>query len=43
MLKKYIPKDYHRSMIEFAIRHPRCCLFAGVGVGKTGVAYQEEP
>lgn len=33
----YRPRDYQRAMIDFALKHPRCNLYAGVGVGKTSV------
>lgn len=33
--RNYTPHPYQRIMADHALRHPRCALFAGMGLGKT--------
>lgn len=35
MSQEFIPRDYQKLMIEHIARHPRCALWAGMGMGKT--------
>lgn len=35
--KKFIPHDYQQLGLEFIANTPRCCLWAGMGMGKTAV------
>lgn len=33
--RKFVPHEYQRIMLDFALDTPRCAWFAGMGVGKT--------
>lgn len=32
---KFTPRPYQRDIIDHILRHPRCAVFAGMGMGKT--------
>lgn len=34
--KKYVPREFHDLMIDFAIEHDRCAIWCSMGGGKTG-------
>lgn len=34
--KKYEAKEYHNLIIDFALEHDRCAIWASMGTGKTG-------
>jgi hypothetical protein len=31
----FTPREYQKNIINFIIEHKRCCVFAGMGMGKT--------
>ena len=33
--KKFVPRPYQTQIIDFIISHPRCMVWAGMGMGKT--------
>lgn len=35
MRKKWVPKKYQKEAVKFILDNPRCCLWAGMGTGKT--------
>lgn len=37
--KKYTPREYAPLAIDLMLEHPRCALFAGMGMGKTSMVY----
>lgn len=34
-MRKFIPFDYQRDIIAHILQHPRCAIWAGMGMGKT--------
>lgn len=38
-MREFIPRPYQPQAIEFMLTHPRCGLFAGMGMGKTITTY----
>ena len=31
----FVPREYQKNIINHIIEHKRCCVFAGMGMGKT--------